>query len=151
MKKIFLDTNVMLLFCVGSIGVELIQKHKRTDKYSVRDFERLLNIIGHHEVFRVTPNILTEISNIGRQTKSYIKSAFIEQFSSVIEIMEEEYLQSRELVQHGCYHRLGLSDVSVLSACDDQTLLVTDDLDLYLAASYEQIDVINFTHYCEFN
>ena len=61
---LLIDSNLFLLWVVGSTNESRIARFNRTQKYSVEDF-RLLRILVHEFQEVVTsPHILTELSNL---------------------------------------------------------------------------------------
>ena len=63
-KVIVLDANLLLLLVVGLTSRAYISKHKRLQGYEELDFDLLICLIGSANVI-VTPNTLTETSNLG--------------------------------------------------------------------------------------
>jgi len=37
-RKLLVDTNVLLLYIVGSLSPDQIARHKRTDKFTIEDY-----------------------------------------------------------------------------------------------------------------
>lgn len=60
---ILLDTNVLLLYLVGSIDPQNVGRFKRTAKYDENDFRILSNLVNLFKTNVTTPHILTEASN----------------------------------------------------------------------------------------
>ena len=61
---LFIDTNLFVLLVAGSEGRELIVKHRRLEGYSAKDYDILLDLIRPVGQVFVTPNTLTETSNL---------------------------------------------------------------------------------------
>ncbi len=66
-RTVLLDTNLLLLYLVGSCAPEWILRHKRTASYRLEEFKPLCEILSRGRNLVVTPNILTETSNLARQ------------------------------------------------------------------------------------
>ena len=64
MEGYFLDTNLLVLLVVGSESRELISKHRRLEHYSAEDFDILCEFLENANQLYVTPNTLTETSNL---------------------------------------------------------------------------------------
>jgi hypothetical protein len=55
---LFIDTNLLVLLTVGSVGRDLIAKHRRLREYTAEDYDLLLNLLGNFDRVFVTPNTL---------------------------------------------------------------------------------------------
>lgn len=65
-SRIALDTNLLLLWIIGSIAPEQIGRHKRLKTFNEDDFKLLARLLDRKQVV-VTPNAMTELSNLARQ------------------------------------------------------------------------------------
>ena len=130
----FIDANLLVLLIVGSVGRDLIQKHRRLRSFTVEDYDRLLGLISGVDRIFVTPNTLTETSNLLAQHRDPERSRFFDRFRLIIEKSEEIVVVSEVAASNGEFRRLGLTDAVLLEAITAETPLVTVDLDLYLAA-----------------
>ena len=142
-----LDSNLTLVLAVGRTGIHLMGRHKRLRQYSEVDFNLLLGFVAGADPLVTTPNALTEISNIA--TFGIIDPARAQIISSVrglIDAFYEIYKPSKELAHHPAFSRLGLADCAWLATLDARTRFLTVDLELYLAASKQGHDAINFNH-----
>ena len=66
-KIIALDANLLVLLIVGLTDRRLIASHKRLKEYTVDDFDLLERLISASAGIAVTPNVLSEASNLTRQ------------------------------------------------------------------------------------
>jgi uncharacterized protein YaiI (UPF0178 family) len=64
----------------------------------------------------------------------------------IVEQMEESFEPSRTVVRDACFERLGLTDAAIAKLCERGTLVLTADLDLYLALQTRGADALNFSH-----
>ena len=64
MEGYFLDANLFVLLVVGSESRELIAKHRRLRNYSAEDYDILVELLENADRLFVTPNTLTETSNL---------------------------------------------------------------------------------------
>ena len=143
----FIDTNLFVLLVVGSVGRKLIEKHRRLRKYSAEDYEILINLLGRVERVYVTPNTLTETSNLLGQHAEPERSRFFERLHFIIQESKEVVVASAVASSNSAFNRLGLTDAALLETISTETPLVTVDLKLYLAATAAGQEVaINFTH-----
>ena len=129
----FVDSNLLVLLVVGSVGRELIPKHRRLQGYTAEDYDLLLDVIGQVERVFVTPNILTETSNLLGQHREPERSYFFEAFRSVIQDTEEIVVASEVASSNSEFIRLGLTDTSLLETVTEDVPLITVDSELYFA------------------
>ena len=148
----FIDTNLLVLLVVGETDRDMISKHRRTRAYRVQDYELLLRLINEtdHQVF-VTPNTLTEASNLLAQHEDPERSRIFGVLQALIERTEETVVESKVAARNSNFKRLGLTDAALLEVVSASNPLVTVDLKLYLAASEKGAGAAyNFTHYRSF-
>ena len=144
---LFIDANLLVLLVVGSVGQDLIQKHRRLRSFTVEDYDRLLGLIRRVDRVFVTPNTLTETSNLLAQHRDPERSRFFDRFRLIIEKSEEFVVTSAVAATNSAFVRLGLADAVLLEAVTVETPLVTVDFDLYMAALAKGPDTaVNFTH-----
>ena len=67
MSRVAIDTNLLLLLVVGETDRGWIKHHKRLGAYDIDAYELLVEIIRDISRVVVTPNILTEVSNLACQ------------------------------------------------------------------------------------
>ncbi len=143
----FIDANLLVLFTVGTVDRELIAKHRRLREFTADDYHLLLYLIRRVEHVFVTPNTLTETSNLLGQHGEPERSRFFRALRFIIEKSKEIVISSAAAATNSAFTRLGLADAALLEAVTEETPLVTVDLDLYLAAVSKGSDTaINFTH-----
>lgn len=143
----FIDANLFVLLVVGSVGTELIAKHRRLREYSEEDYETLISLLEQVDRVFVTPNTLTETSNLLAQHRDPERSRFFEQLRFIIQESEEVVVASTAASSNSEFGRLGLTDAALLEVVTKETPLVTVDLCLYLAASAKGEELaVNFTH-----
>lgn len=143
----FIDTNLLMLFIVGGVGEELITRHRRLQKFDVGAYRILQNLLGRVEQVYVTPNTLTETSNLLAQHAEPERSRFLDKLRSVIQESEEIHVVSEVATRNKAFRRLGLTDAALLEVATMETPLLTVDLDLYRAALSQGRDTaVNFRH-----
>ncbi len=142
----FIDTNLLLLLIVGSVGKDFIAKHGRLRNFTADDFDNLIHLLHPQQVF-VTPNTLTETSNLLAQHKDPERSRFFDRLKFIIQESKEIVVASTVASRNNAFKRLGLTDAALLEVATAETPLVTVDLDLYLAALAKgEGAAVNFTH-----
>ena len=95
---IILDTNLLLLFLVGSYDVKLIKKYKRTLKYSEEEYEWIVIVVSSFSTIVVTPHILAEVWNFIEKINDNILLAFIENAIKMLNVFSEDYVPKSEMI-----------------------------------------------------
>ncbi len=143
----FIDANLLVLLVVGSTGRELIARHRRLRAYRAEDYDALIDLIDQFDRILVTPNTLTETSNLLGQHKDPERSRFFETLRVLIQESEEVVVASVKASRNSAFGQLGLTDAALLEVATKETPLVTADLGLYLAALEREGEAaVNFTH-----
>ena len=144
----FIDASLLVLLVVGSVDRGLIAKHRRLRGFTEEDFDLLLDLIRPVGRVFVTPNTLTETSNLLGQHGEPERYGFFERLRSIIHESKEVVVASTDASSNSSYYRLGLTDAALLEVITAKTPLITADLDLYLAALEKEHDAaVNFTHF----
>lgn len=146
---IILDSNLLLLLIVGYTSTVYIQKHKRLKSYTGDDFELLKDILDHATNIVVTPNTLTETSNLAGHIADPARAEIYAVFRAFVGDagVEECFVQSKVAVTRTEFVRLGLTDSALLHIATESRKLLTADVALYLAALHLGLDAVNFNHY----
>ena len=147
-SALFIDANLIVLLVVGLVGRDLIARHRRTRTFAVEDYDRLTQAISRVGKLRVTPNTLTEASNLLGQHGEPQRSRLLLKLRALIEQSPETVVASVDAARRDEFPRLGLADAALLEIVSADTPLLTVDLDLYVAAlaSGEEA-AINFNHW----
>lgn len=133
---------------VGSEDRGLIEKHRRLDNYSTADFDILVDLLeGVDEVF-VTPNTVTETSNLVSQHGEPERSRLMARLRFLIQESREIVVASAMASCNPDFARLGLTDAALLEAASADNPVLTVDLELYLTAiETGEEKAVNFTTY----
>lgn len=145
-KQVVLDSNLALLFAVGATNREFVGRHRRLSAYEAADYDLIYELLDASAGIILCPNVVTETSNLIRYASEPIRSRVAPFFADLVRKTREEYLKSALAVDHRSYLGLGATDAVLLSLARAGPVLLTDDLDLYLAAVRDGLDVVNFTH-----
>ena len=89
MRPVSIDTNLLLLFLVGSTSKKYIAIHKRLTAYSIADFEILVDIIGRFSEIVVVAHTLAETSNLIRHMRNPFKAAILEKMRLFVNATRE--------------------------------------------------------------
>lgn len=146
MRRIVIDTNLLVLLVVGLTDRKLIDKHKRLQQFEQDDFDLLISLLAKFDQIFVTPHIVTETCNLISQIGDPAKSLVREKLAFLLDTLKEEFQPSSEVAKHNSFLRLGLADCAILDLIKTETPFVTADLGLYLAASKVNHNAVNFTH-----
>ena len=140
-KGYFLDANLLVLLVVGSVGREIIDKHRRLrGDFSADDYELLLDLFRSVDQLFVMPNTLTEASNLLAQHREPERSILLARLRAVIYENEEVVIASEDAASTPAFIRHGLTDAALLEAVSEETPLLTVDGALYqeaLASGHE--------------
>jgi hypothetical protein len=142
---LLVDTNLLLLYLIGRTNKNRILNFKRTQAYTIDDFDLLNRFMAEFKVLITPPHVLTEVSNLGdlqRQEREVFRSCFVQ----IVEQSREHYDERLSAVQETCFRRLGLTDAAIAALASQGFLFLTDDLDLYLTLVEQRVDAINFNH-----
>jgi rRNA-processing protein FCF1 len=146
-KGILIDTNILLLWFVGTVNRERIPKFNRTEKFVPEDYDLLLQILSYFNKIVTTPNILTEVNSLANQLGEPERSKCLSVFAEGVAKLNESYLESTEVVRTDSFTKFGLTDCGIVNIANkNKYLVLTDDFKL---ANYLQkigIDTINFNH-----
>ena len=143
--RLLIDANSLVLLLVGWVSPSLISKHKRLQAFTAIDFDLLKQFCANYQTLVVTPNTLTEASNLALQitepARNEIKLAIAKFVKTALEI----YSPSLTASMRPEYNFLGIADCAQLGTDIDLPLL-TEDNGLYRAALGIQKPAFNFTH-----
>ena len=140
------DSNLLTLLIAGRVNRTLIAKHRRLSGYTPEHYDILVNFLSGARRVYVTPNVLTETSNLLGQHADPERSQLMAALREVIFRSEEIIVKSADASRNKAFTRLGLADAALLELATQETTLITVDLDLYLAALENGANAVNFTH-----
>jgi rRNA-processing protein FCF1 len=143
---VLLDTNLLLLYVIGVHDRDLIQRFKRTSKFTPEDFRILTGALDKFAHVLTTPHILTEVSNLAGQLADPLKQAVFRTFAGTIGILTELQVPAREASAEDAFPRFGLTDVAILRNARDKCLVMTEDFRLSQYLAHEKVEVLNFNN-----
>ena len=149
MKSIMIDSNLLLLAIVGRASRSYVGRHKRVKEFSLADYDRLSGILTRATRIIVTPNVLTEVSNLAYHIEEPARTKIAQQlqhFIQAVTVVDERFVKSADAVERGEFQRLGLTDSTLLALGREPATLLTADLHLYLAATSAGYQAENFNH-----
>jgi hypothetical protein len=146
LKGILIDSNILLVWTIGSFSLALIRDFKRTAAYTLRDFNLIHNLLGRFKRVVTMPGIITEVSNLSGQLAGNIRERFWKFYGTQIGEFEEFFQKGATISSEGLFNKLGYTDTGIILAARSGHLVLTDDLRLYVELSKAELPVINFTH-----
>ena len=142
----FIDSNLLVLLIVGDVGPELIRKHRRLQMFTTEDYYKLSALLDTVQSVFVTPNTLTEASNLLAQHREPERSRLLNRLGYLISQSREVVVASADAAANAAFTRLGLTDAALLQAISASTPVLTVDLNLCVAAwSKDPEAAVNFT------
>ena len=144
----FLDANLLVLFVAGRADTAIIARHRRLSEYDAADYAALAALLARTDRILVTPNTLTEASNLLRQHREPERSLLMTYLRYLIEESEEIVVASASAAANPSFTALGLTDAVLLGAINSETPLLTADLGLYLVAiAQDESAALNFREF----
>lgn len=146
--RLLIDSNLLVLFLVGSVDPRQIEQFKRPRQYTPEDFKLLCSFAAGFNSLVTTPNILTEASNLTGQLAGPLRGRVFAALATLTRAPTsvERYFPSADVVEELAFLSLGLTDAAILLAATEPAAVLTDDLDLYLRLAAENPHVYNFNH-----
>jgi hypothetical protein len=129
--RVLLDTNLLILYLIGSTNRDRIGRFKRTQNYTIEDFDLLVQVLSGYRQYLTTPHILTQVDDLVKLEEPEY-GAFLELFRSWIGGASESIASAIELVRDPMFFRVGFADTGIGKAAEQGTDILTDDLNLYL-------------------
>lgn len=143
-SSLLVDANLLVLWAVGAVSQTLISRHKRLSAYVEGDYKVLSDFMAGYDSIAVTPNAMSEASNLARHIGEPARGEVAMVLARIAETSKEFYVTSASAVARNEYRYLGLTDAAILEI--DDVHLLTDDLDLLVAALSQGKTCFNFTH-----
>ncbi len=141
-----LDSNLLLLLVVGRVDRALIGRFKRTREFREGEFDLVAGLAGSFSRLFSTPNILTEVSNLGGQLGGPDRPSFFQVLGRTIEKLEESYIESRRAASTPAFERLGLADSTTSLLAQQGIGVVSGDFHLVGSLRAAGVDALNFNH-----
>lgn len=142
-KRVLVDTNLLLLYMIGSFQRLRIESFKRTNMFSVEDFDTLVAILAEFKVLVTTPHLLTEVNSLANALPEYLKSSWCEHFAMQTERFHEVLDPAVSIMKQATFNPFGLADAAIHCASVD-TLVLTEDFRLSGFLSSQGIQTLNF-------
>ena len=145
--RIALDANILLVLAFGSVDARLLGKRRRVREYCPEDYEIALDVVSRYQQVVVTPNVVTECSDLLSDDGDFQEKQWLKAFLELDErACVEKYVPSKDAASLEQYRYLGVADCSLLSLVDKDTVLLTADSKLHQAAASLNPQCMNFNH-----
>ncbi len=139
------DSNLLLLFFVGTYDRKTIATQSRLARFTVEDFELLHKLLSRFHRVITTPNILTEVSNLSNAIAEKDRQAYYSSFAARLTLLDEQSVRSQVALQSR-WARFGLTDAVIATIAKNKYLVITDDFRLSQSLQRDGIDTLNFNH-----
>jgi rRNA-processing protein FCF1 len=144
-RHVLIDTNLLLLFFIGSLRPDLISSFNRTSIYSPDDFDLLETIFRYFKKVATTPHILTEVSNLMGQCHEPLRSELRAFLAHAIQSWKETQSPSRTLTQAAYFIKFGLTDTAIADLPMSSYFVLTDDRSLAGFLESRKTGVLHFS------
>ena len=145
-RGIFIDTNILVLWCVGKVNKSRISQFNRTEKFLPEDYDTLLAILNYFSGIVTTPNILTEVNSLVNQIGEPERSRCLQVLAQEITKLSEFYIDSVTLAKIDKFAKFGLTDCGIIHLAKNRYLVLTDDFRLSNYLQIIGIDTLNFNN-----
>ena len=145
-STLLIDTNLLLVLLVGDQDRLQVPRFKRTSRFTPEDYDLLAEFVGMFRELVITPNVLTEISNLAGQLAEPLRPKIFDRLGEFAAQAGERYVPSSEVAEEHDFPRFGLTDLSVVVAARERFAVLTDDLGLYLRLLEDEVHVVNFNY-----
>lgn len=144
---ILLDTNILLAYVVGRFNVEKLERFKRTNTFTRKDFEFLSRFVQQFHRIVTTPHVLTEVSNLAAHFQEPDRRSCFASFREHLPVLHEISHPAVSIAKDiDAFERLGITDAAIPAAAAQKFLVLTDDLPLYKTLCNSGVEAINFNH-----
>jgi predicted nucleic acid-binding protein len=145
-KRLLIDTNLLVLYVVGTVNANRVSQFKRTQAYTVADYQLLYGVMQEFAEIWTVPQVMAEVSNLTDLSGHEYELARGVLRRSILEIVESQ-VSSRVAAGHALFAPLGITDAAIASAAKETGCAVlTDDLELFLRLLAADVQAFNFTH-----
>jgi rRNA-processing protein FCF1 len=143
-RKLVLDTNLLILYLVGSYDPNRICNEKHTNIFNKEDYFLLRDFLQNFELV-VTPNILTELANLMDTLNRKTEMRLFAYLGVLINRWAESYIPSKE-IHNPAFVKFGLADSVIHKLAETGVIILTVDLPLYHYLAGLNLEAINFNH-----
>ena len=139
-KKALVDANLLLVYAVGKTDKTFLGICHHTKQYA-EEFPYIVRLLDNFQTLCTTPNVLTEVSNLGKK----LGPRFFTMLTVIVSTLEERYCVSKDASIHEQFNFLGLTDAGLCLIAADH-LIITADSTLYRFLRKNGFDAVNYNH-----
>jgi hypothetical protein len=144
---VLLDTNLLLLFIVGSVAAERIGAISRTDEFDQSDFEVLLAVLNDFRYTVTTPHVLSQTSDLlGKGVTGELEASLRRRLHQVAVVTHERFVTARKLGNDAFALPYGLADAGVIEAARSGCTVLSTDVALCNELQRRGLEAKNFNH-----
>jgi hypothetical protein len=121
---VVIDTNLLLLYFLGSYDHRQIDTNPRLESFSQEDFVLLVKLLDQplkHII--TTPNILTEVSNLSNAIPEGRRKSYFASFASRLALIEEQHVPSSTALGDR-WAKFGLTDAAIATIAKNRYLVL---------------------------
>src|ERR1035441_10305501 len=128
---LLVDTNLLVLFAVGTVNRNRIETFKRTRQYTTDDYDLLVRVLGNFERLYTVAHVLAEVSNLtDLPGPERLQARLV--LKETISVLHEAEMSSTRAAEDRLYQDLGLVDAAIGAvARANSCAVLTDDFALY--------------------
>jgi rRNA-processing protein FCF1 len=143
---LLVDTNLLVLYAVGTVNRDRIETFKRTRQYTKDDYDLLVRVLGNFERLHTVAHVLAEVSNLTDLPGAERLQARLV-LKETISLLHEASMSSTRTAEDRLYEDLGLVDAAIGAVARAHNCAVlTDDFVLYERLSRQNVTVFSFAH-----
>lgn len=139
-RPVLVDSSPLLLLLVGSYERGLVERFKRTKKYSINDFDLLVQFLAGRRVI-ATPGVLAEVSNMAMQLPRSEFSRLVDRNIDALRQLGEIHVGKDMVIEAPEFKRVGATDTTLLLAArENDWEVLTSDHPLFSRCQKEGIE-----------
>jgi hypothetical protein len=144
---ILVDTNLLVMYVVGSLYPTLIKDFRGKKAYDEADFAVLATFLGRFDKIIVAAAVLAETTNLLDRLQGRRRDAVFQYLAARLpsELFEERWIGMGQVVTTHGFVRFGFADATVEELGVAGAPVLTDDFDLYHHLLTRQVEAFNFT------
>ncbi len=130
-RKCVIDSNVLVLYVACGFDLTMIDRHKRLSEFLKNDYELLKQYLSTFNGLIVTPNVLTETSNLLGHHGEPERTKLFLHFHDIISHNCEIVVESAAASATKEFPKYGLCDSVILEIASPYQQVLTKDHALY--------------------